>query len=241
MLDGQELGQSGIDAQKASADSDTILANFRNKVPGLNLSPELQAERKKLEQEATTVVKPKMAEILQAYGDTPEKSAVSDLLSQTVANGCVAFGVDPVELIVIPRPVQQGENHVAMANRKKVGPMDIKQLFIDPEEIMFRVELLRQHGEATAKNVTDLVFVFMHEMTHLGQAVFAENDLKKSKQYEYANRPSEIHADEVALNYCRNLNNALEGKTQLTKADNVLQVGLPQTIRDADTYRRPSM
>lgn len=238
MLDIQEADQSTADLGNNPEDPNTILENLRARVPAIH---ELTENPERLEEERTTAVNVKLKDILQDYSDSPEKTVVSNLLSKTVAAGCVAYGIDPVELIVVPREIQQGENHIAMAGRKKSGSMDIKQLFIDPSEIMFRVQLLSQHGETTAKNVTDLMFVLMHEMVHLGQAIYAEDDLKKSKQFTYADQPTELHADEVALAYSKNLEILLKGRSEDNLENRILRQGLPQTIKDATANRRPSM
>lgn len=238
MFDDQELDQSIVGKEENSGEQESNLANLRAKLPQLH---DFKDPQEQIEVDTIAKIKAKMTDILGDYLDSEDKTIVIDLVSQTVATGCIAYDIDPVELIVIPRPTQQGEHHVAMADRKKVGPLDIKQLFIDPSEVMFRVQILSQHGETTAKNVTDLMFAFMHEMAHLGQAIHAEDELNRSKQFPYADRPTEIQADEVALTYCRNLNTFLDGKPNRTRADNILQIGLLQTITDAEANRRPQM
>ncbi len=237
MLNNQESDQSAGELGNNSEDPNSILAHLRANVPPL---PKLTQNPEKFER-ATSAVRTKIEKILRDYTGSPNKSLVGDMISQAVAMGCVAYGIDPVELIIIPRPIQQSENHIAMAGRKKVGPIDIKQLFIDPEEIMFREELLKQHGDKTAKNVTDLMFVFMHEVTHLGQMIHAEEDVNKSKQFAYTVRPTERHADEVALTYCKNLDAFLQERPDRNMGDRILLQGLPQTIKDATVNRRPSM
>lgn len=234
MADSQEI----TEVKGANSNPDAVLASLRSKVP---LLCEIRDSRDPLKLKAVTAIKVKIVDVLKEYADSEDKDLVTVLLSETIAVGCVTYKIDPVELIIISRTIRQGERHVAMADRKRVGPMDIKQFFIDPSEIMFRVQILSQHGDTTAKNITDLMFAFAHEMAHLGQLTHAEEDLIKSKQFDYASRPTEKHADEVALAYCRDLNAVLKKKQNLTRADILLRAGLPQTIKEAEKYGRPRM
>lgn len=231
MVDTQELGQN---PQVEIENPVTILDKLRSKTP-----PLLDLDTSSQQKDKTVIeIRSKFDDLLQNYPESPSKQLVTDLLADTMTEGCLAFGIDPIELILGPK--QLGD-HIAAAERKTTGPFDIKHLFIDPYEIMFRVDLLSRHGISTSKNITDIAFVFMHEMTHLGQAIHAENELKSSKQFDYANRPTEKHADEVALAYCRKLYDYIKDKPKLSKSDELLLQGLPETIKEAETNRRPLM
>jgi hypothetical protein len=215
-----------------------ILAGLMKKVPLINENVLLRAN---VEEKTTLAIQTKLKELLSAYAETDEKLMIIKLISETVAAGCIAFRIDPVELIIKSRATQPGEQHIAMAERKVVGPFDIKFIAFDPEQIMFRVQILIQIGDSTAKNITDLLFVIMHEMAHLAQSILAEAEVEISKQIEYSCRPTEIHADLVALEYCKVLYNAIL-KAQITSREvALLQIGLPQTIQEAEEHRRPKM
>jgi len=222
----------GVDV---SSETGTVLvAGMRSKVP---LVPNLETfDRKR--GPMVKVIKPKFDDLLGEYQKSAAREVVTDMLSDTMALGCLAFNIEPVELILGAKDLG---NAIAAADRKVIGPLDIKHLFIDPHQIMFRVQILAGHGVETSKNITDLIFVFMHEMTHLGQLIHAENEFNQSENFPYANRPTEIHADEVALDYCRRLLAATQANSVQNETSNILLRGLPETIKDAEAYRRPRM
>lgn len=234
MLNGQELDQKGIDNKE---DAEAVLGGLRNKVPPLL---DLQRLSDPHTQEVSTAVKSKIDDLLRGYPDDPQKRTVSELLGDTITEGCLSYEIDPVELIVVPRELE--EDQIAMVdNSKKIGPVTIKNFFVDPYEIMFRVQLLSRYGLDTSKNITDMVFVTMHEMAHLGQSAHAEGEYQASKRFGYSERPTERHADEVALKYCKDLLAFAQTKPTRNDGDNILLRGLPETIKQVETNRRPLM
>lgn len=228
MVDRQEGSQSGKVTTEDNEDPEVILNNLRAKVPSFR-----NAETTGMED----VISPKLDDLLRGYGERGNRHLTRDLLARTIAIGCSSFGINPDELIILPGPSQR--NQIAAAEVKRIGHLILKQLVIDPAEVALRDELVLRHGVRVAKNITDLVFVAAHEMTHFGQAIYAEDEYRDSKRFEYSNRPTERHANETGLTFCRQLLATTETKGKTDEADKILLHGLPETIEDAQANKRP--
>ena len=189
-------------------------------------------------QEVSTTIMGKIQDVLQSIPDSHEKKAVSELLTIVIADACISYDIDPVMLIIIPKKLEN--NHIGETGAKSLGETKMYQLFIDPDEISFRLQILRNSGVSTSKNITDILFVLIHEMTHLGQHKHCEEEVLTSKEFEYDKRPTEIHADEQALQSCKSLLQN-SGTVDNDLARQILQTGMSKTISEATEHRRPKM
>lgn len=234
MTDDQEVNTWQL--EKAVDRRQAILTRLRGNVPQLISHDELEMGDGT---DLLQAMRSRVDNLLTTYPEQPGKSLVTGLVSEVLAVACSSYGFDPLEVFVQPK-ARKG-HHIAAAGVKKFGNTLLKQISLDPEEIMFRVQILAKEGVSTAKNITDLIFAVMHEAAHLGQAVYDYQGFVDSKQFEYDSRPTEIHADEVALRYCENLLECVKSKKNSTEADAILLHGLPQTIKEAKDNRRPRM
>ncbi|KKQ70896.1 MAG: hypothetical protein UT33_C0013G0012 [Candidatus Peregrinibacteria bacterium GW2011_GWC2_39_14] len=211
-------------------EAEAIMREFREKIPSLNISSD---NAQLVEQ-----LRYKIEDVLAICPDSPQKKAVVGIIVNAIATCFASFGIKYRELIVIPEKMVG--RMIMRASFAKIEKIKLNYLYIDPSRIISKIDLLVQFGLPVSLNITDILFVIVHEIAHMAQFLHAEDAVYKSMRFEYEKSPRELHSDEVALDYCRKLFNSLCGHGENKGcAKDILLSGLPMTIKRAEMYGRP--